>query len=279
MLKRSRLVHAPLLLLLGVLLAGCAGVPAIQDPTGIAFLDRFLAFLANPNVAYLLFVLGLLALIAEFATPGATLPGVAGVILLILSAYGLLNLPTNWLGPVLIITGIVMLLLDIKVTGFALSIGGIIAFLLGSLLIFTPPWAQMPLSAVPVPRLSPVLIIVTTVAVSLFFVFGIAAALKAQRRPVAVGRETLAGTTGIVLETLNPRGMVRIEGEEWSAESATGAEIPPGTAVRVVSVDGLRLQVERDWGAARWSERTAWTTETAASPDLPESPGPTNPGV
>jgi membrane-bound serine protease (ClpP class) len=253
-------------LFLGVLLAGCAGTPALQDPTGIAFLDRFLAFLANPNVAYLLLVLGLLALIAEFAAPGATLPGVVGVIMLILSLYGLLNLPTNWLGPVLIITGVVMLLLDIKVTGFALSIGGIIAFLLGSLLIFTPPWADMPLSAAPVPRLNPWLIIVTTVAVGLFFVLGIAAALKAQRRPVAVGRETLTGAAGVVVETLQPRGMVRIEGEEWSAESTTGAEIPKGTTVRVVAVDGLRLQVERDWGAARWSERMPWPPDSGDAP-------------
>lgn len=257
MVKTSRLLNALLLLSSGALLTGCASSPSLHDPTGVAFLDRFLAFLANPNVVYLFLVLGVLALIAEFATPGAVAPGVSGVILLILSLYGLLQLPTNWLGPVLMITGIVMLLLDIKVTGFALSVGGIIAFLLGSFLIFPPPWAVTP-PAASASKLNPLLVIATTAGVALFFIFGITAALKAHKRPVAVGRETLIGKTGVVYETLKPRGIVRIEGEDWTADNVTGEEIPAGTPVRVVSVDGLRLQVERDWGAARWSERAPW---------------------
>ncbi len=246
MLKRNRLLTGLLLLSGGALLAGCAGSIPLDDPTGVAFIDRFLAFLANPNVAYLLLVLGLLAVVAEFATPGAVAPGVSGAIMLILALYGLLRLPTNWLGPVLILTGVAMLLLDIKVAGFALSIGGVIAFLLGSLLIFTPPWAELPLAAAPVPRLNPWLILTTTVAVSLFFVLGIAAAFRAQRRPVAVGRETLIGKTGAAREALSPTGIVHIEGEEWSAENVTGESIPAGARIRVVGYDGLRLQVQRD---------------------------------
>ncbi len=244
MLKRRRFILGPFLFVLGVTLAGCAGT-TIDDPTGAAFIDRFLAFLANPNVAYLLLVLGLLAIIAEFATPGAVAPGVSGVIMLLLALYGLLNLPTNWLGPVLMITGVAMLLLDIKIAGFALSIGGVIAFLIGSLLIFTPPWAQMPGAAVQVARLNPWLIIVTTVGVGAFFILGIAAAVRAQLRPVAVGRETLIGRTGVAREALQPNGIVHIEGEEWSAQNVTGEEIPAGAGVRVVGFDGLRLQVER----------------------------------
>ncbi|MGE5603012.1 MAG: NfeD family protein [Nitrososphaerales archaeon] len=256
--KVSRMLYGPLLLLFGAVLAGCAGSPSFRDPTGVAFLDRLLAFLANPNVAYLLLVLGLLALIAEFTTPGAVAPGVSGVILLILALYGLLQLPTNWLGPVLMITGVVMLLLDIKVTGFALSVGGVIAFLLGSFIIFPPPWAVTPGAVAPVSKLNPWLAVATTTGVALFFIFGITAALKAQRRPVAVGRETLIGQTGVTHEALTPRGTVRIDGEEWTAENISGEEIPAGVRIRVVGVDGLRLQVERDWGAARWSERAPW---------------------
>ena len=263
MLKRDRLLLGPLLLLSGVALAGCTGPGVINDPTGVAFVDRFLAFLANPNVAYLLLVLGLLALVAEVATPGAVIPGVTGTIMLILATYGLLHLPTNWVGPVLMIAGVVMLLLDIKVTGFALSVGGVIAFLIGSLLIFTPPWEQLPLTAAPPASLSPLLILVTTVTVGLFFILGIAAAVRAQRRPIAVGRETLIGQSCTVHEALRPSGTVRIEGEEWSAQSNTGEEIPAGTRVRVVRLDGLRLQVERDWGAARWSERAPWPPDSA----------------
>ncbi len=244
MLKRCRLSVGSVALLSLSLLSGCAG-PFIEDPTGVAFVDRFLAFLANPNVTYLLLVLGLLALIAEFATPGAVIPGVAGVIMLLLSLYGLLQLPTNWLGPVLIIAGVAMMLIDIKVTGIALSVGGVIAFLIGSMLIFTPPWAEPPTVAAPVAQLNPWLMVGTTLGVGGFFILGIAAAFRAQFRPLAMGKETLIGKTGIARQPLNPDGIVRIEGEEWTAENATGEDIPAGTHIRVVGVDGLRLRVER----------------------------------
>ena len=196
MLKRCRLLAGSVTLLSAGLLSGCAG-PFIEDPTGIAFVDRALAFLANPNVAYLLFVLGLLALIAEVATPGAVLPGVAGVIMLLLSLYGLLQLPTNWLGPVLIIAGVAMMLIDIKVPGMVLSIGGVIAFLIGSVLIFTPPWVEPSQVTARVAQLNPWLIIGTTLGVGAFFILGVAAAYRAQFRPVAMGKETLIGKTCI----------------------------------------------------------------------------------
>ncbi len=244
MLKRCRLSLSSVALVSAGLLSGCAG-PFIEDPTGIAFVDRFLAFLANPNVAYLLFVLGLLSLIAELASPGAVIPGAAGVIMLLLSLYGLLQLPTNWLGPVLIIAGVAMLLIDIKVTGMALTIVGVIAFLIGSVLIFTPPWAELPQTAAPVAQLNPWLIVGTTLGVGAFFILGVTAAFRAQFRPLAMGTETLIGKTGVASQPLHPEGIVRIEGEEWTAENATGEEIPAGARVRVIGVDGLRLRVER----------------------------------
>jgi membrane-bound serine protease (ClpP class) len=244
--KYRRALLGLVLILVGLLLAGCASSATFDDPTGVTFIDRFLAFLVNPNVVYLLLVLGLLAVVAEFATPGAVVPGVSGTLMLILALYGLFRLPTNWLGPVLILTGVAMLLLDIKVTGFALSVGGVIAFLLGSLLMFTPPWSQLPLAAAPVARLNPWLIISTTVGVGLFFILGITAAFRAQLRPVAMGRETLIGKTGVVREPLSPQGIVHIEGEQWSAEAATGEAIPVGARVRVVGFNGLCVQVERE---------------------------------
>lgn len=254
--KRNGMLLGLLLLLTAAVLSGCAGAVPFAQPTGSPFVDRLLAFLASPNVAYLLFVFGLLAIIAEITTPGATAPGVAGAIMLILSLFGLLQLPTNWLGPVLIVAGIVMLLLDIKVTGFALSVGGLIAFALGSLLIFTPPWVRLGSGAAPVSTVNPWLVVAMTVGVALFFIFGIAAVVKAQRRPVAVGRETMIGKVGVARGELNPGGFVRLDGEDWSADNVTNEEIPAGTKVRVVAIEGLRLKVERDWGAARWSERT-----------------------
>jgi membrane-bound serine protease (ClpP class) len=205
------------------------------------FLDRFLALLANPTVAYLLLVFGLLSLVAELATPGATVPGVIGVICLLLSGYGLLNLPTNWLGIVLIIAAIVMFLVDIKVAGLALSIGGVIAFALGSLLLFTPPW--LPDTAASVARLDPWLVAVTSLGVGAFFVLGVAAGIRAHYFPVATGRETLPGRQGVVKQDLNPQGIVHLEGEEWSAMTADGHTVPAGTPVTVVRVRGLTLIV------------------------------------
>jgi membrane-bound serine protease (ClpP class) len=172
------------------------------------------------------------------------IPGVAGAIMLLLSLYGLLQLPTNWLGPVLMIAGVAMMLIDIKVPGIVLSIGGVIAFLIGSMLIFTPPWVE-PQVAAPVAQLNPWLIVGTTLGVGAFFTLGIAAAFRAQFSPLAAGRETLIGKTGIARQPLQPTGIVHIEGEEWTAENITGEEIPAGAHIRVVGFDGLRLRVER----------------------------------
>ncbi len=222
-------------------LAGAAG----QQQTPANALDSFLALLANPNVAYLLLVLGLLGIVAEAVTPGAGFPGVAGVLCLLLSFYGLLRLPTNWIGLGLIVAGIVMFLVDIKVAGWALSIGALVAFALGSLLIFTPFWIE-PSGAAPVARLNPWLIVGATGGVGAFFFLGLAAAVKAQFRPVAVGTETLVGQTGVVKQDLAPQGIVHVRGEEWSAVSAIGATLPAGTPIRVLSVDGLTLRVQAE---------------------------------
>lgn len=241
---RHRFAHLGWFLLLGLGFFGAQPAHAgglAQEP--IAALDRFLAFLANPNVAYLLLVMGLLGLVAEIVTAGSVFPGVAGVICLLLSLYGLLQLPTNWIGIALIAAGIVMFLADIKVSGFGLSIGAVIAFALGSLLIFTPFWVEVPTTAAPVAQLNPWVIVAATGGVAAFFLLAVSAAVKAQFRPVAMGQTTLIGKIGTVKSPLDPEGIVHLEGEEWTAISATGAPLPVGTAVRVVDVQGLRLQV------------------------------------
>lgn len=212
----------------------------VQAP--IAGIDRFLAFLADPNIAYLLLVVGLLGVVAEAVTAGAVFPGVTGAICLLLSAYGLLHLPTNWIGLALIAAGMVMFVLDLKISGFALSIGAVIAFALGSLLIFTPFWVSAD-QAVPAARLNPWLIAGATGGVAAFFLLGLTAAVRAHLRPAAMGRVTLLGKAGSVKTALTPQGIVHVEGEEWSAASATGAHLPAGTPVRVVGIEGLTLRV------------------------------------
>ncbi|MGQ9839535.1 MAG: NfeD family protein [Anaerolineae bacterium] len=239
---RLRPLGAFLLLGLGLLVARPAHAGGLaQEP--LSALDRLLAFPANPNVAYLLLVMGLLGLVAEIVTAGSVFPGVVGTICLLLSFYGLLQLPTNWIGIALIAAGIVMFLADIKVTGFGLSIGALISFALGSLLIFTPFWVETPSAAAPVAQLNPWVILAATGGVAAFFLLAVSAAVKAQFRPVAMGQDTMIGKIGVVKSLLDPEGIVHLEGEEWTAVSATGAPLSVGTPVRVVGVQGLRLQV------------------------------------
>jgi membrane-bound serine protease (ClpP class) len=226
-------------------LGGMLGVvltPGLHAQTQVPLLLNLLGFLADPNVAYFLLIVGLLGIVAEAVTPGAVLPGVVGVISLILALAGLGQMPTNWAGVALIAAGVVMFVLDLKVAGFGLSIGALIAFALGSALLFTPFW--VPASEASGVRLNPWLILGTTLGVAAFFFLGLSAAVRAQRRPVAVGRETLVGKIGVVRKPLRPSGIAHLQGEEWSAMSSTGAEIPAGTPIRVVAVNGLSLRVE-----------------------------------
>jgi membrane-bound serine protease (ClpP class) len=217
-----------------------AAADATIAQTSIPVVERLLALLSNPNLAYLLLVSGLMALVAEISAPGASFPGVAGVILLIMAMVGLLQLPTNWVGVLLIVAAVVMFLLDLKVGGVALSIGALIALGLGSLLVFTPFWVDAPAGAA---QLNPWLVIGTVLAVEAFFALGLSRAMQAQRSPVAVGRETLIGQRAVVTKELAPVGAVRVESEEWSAISADGATVPVGVAVEVIGLEGLVLRV------------------------------------
>jgi len=228
-----------------ILLGGLLGVvPAdIVGQTPAPLFNQLLTLLANPNVAYLLLVLGLLGLAAEVVTGGTVISGIVGVICLILALFGLGQLPTNWAGAALIFASIIMFLLDLHISGFALSVGGLIAFALGSALLFSPPW-RLPVEGAAV-GISPWLIVLTTGGVAAFFLLAIAAVVKSRSAPVVVGRRTLIGQTGTVQEALDPRGIVHIGGETWSAVSTAGT-IATGATVRVVGVKGLTLSVVPD---------------------------------
>ncbi|MCX6033231.1 MAG: hypothetical protein NT169_28605 [Chloroflexi bacterium] len=242
--RNLRFLGCSLSLLAGLPLALPAGaVSEVAAQAPVPLLDQFLALLANPNVAYFLFVLGLLGLVAEVVTAGAVFPGVLGAISLILALVGLGSLPTNWGGAALILAGVIMLVLDFKVTGYGLTVGGLIAFAIGSLLIFTPFWTPLAPEALSV-RLSPWVIVGTTAGVAAFFVMGLSAAIRAQFRPLAVGRQLVVGRIGTVRQALAPAGIVHLDGEEWSATSADGATLPVGASVQVLAVDGLTLKVE-----------------------------------
>ncbi len=198
--------------------------------------------IVDPNIAYILLTLGMIALIAELYHPGAIFPGATGVIALLIAFVALGSLPVNWGGVALIVLAILMFILDIKVAGFALSIAGGIAFVLGSLFLFSPFSPAAPSS--PLVRVSPWVLAANTLVLVGFFAVVVRAAVKAQRQAALSGKQVVLGRTGIAESALDPVGVVRIGGETWTAEAEDGP-VPSGDDVVVVAIDGLRLQVRR----------------------------------
>jgi membrane-bound serine protease (ClpP class) len=198
--------------------------------------------IVDPNIAYLLFSLGTLALIAEFYHPGAILPGVTGVISLILAFVALGSLPVNWGGIALIVLAFAFFVLDIKVVGFALSVAGAISFILGSLLIFSPFRPSAPT----MPRLavSPWLLAGMTALLVGFFTLVVTAALRAQRQTVLMSTQGLVGATGVAVSDLDPQGVVQVRSETWTAIAEPGP-VSAGETVEVIGTDSLRLRVRR----------------------------------
>jgi membrane-bound serine protease (ClpP class) len=197
--------------------------------------------LVDPNIAYILLSLGTIALIAEFYNPGAVLPGVTGAICLILAFIALGSLPVNWGGMALIGLAFFLFILDLKVTGFALSVAGAISFVLGSLFLFSPFAPTSPT----MPRLSvsPWLLVLMTFLLVGFFSFAVTAGLRAQRQKVLMGRRRLVGATGVALSDLAPQGVVQVQSETWTAVATES--VKAGETVEVVDSDGLYLQVHR----------------------------------
>ncbi len=207
---------------------------------GMNFAENFLHIIVDPNIAYLLLSIGTLALVAEFYHPGAILPAVTGVICLILAFVAFGSLPVNWGGVALIVIAVVFFVLDIKVAGFMLSVGGGIAFVLGSLMLFSPftsPSPTMPRFTVSWP-----LIVLMTVTIASFFLFAVSAGIRAQRAKAATGVESMIGATGMAVSDLDPWGTVQVKSELWSAVAEEGS-IKKGEQVRVVSAKGVRLKV------------------------------------
>lgn len=200
--------------------------------------EKMLNILSDPNVAYILFLLGLYGLIFELYSPGAIFPGIIGGICMILALYTMHTLPVNYAGLALIVFGVILFLLEIKIVSHGLlGIGGVISLLLGSMMLIRTDgtWAVANLSWT---------VIITAVAVSsLFFLFVIGMGLKAQRAKPAIGLEAMIGETGLSLSELNPGGTVRMHGEIWKAISRSGL-IPEGKKVVVTGFLNFTLLVE-----------------------------------
>lgn len=197
--------------------------------------SRLLAVITDPNVAYVLMLIGIYGLIYELASPGMVLPGVVGAISLILALFAFQVLPINYAGLGLIVIGIAFMVGEALLPSFgALGIGGLIAFVIGSVMLLE---TEMPGYGI-----SYAVIAALAIASAIFFVFVIGMALKARRRPVVSGREQMTGSEGVVLEDFEHQGHIRIHGELWMAVAAR--PLRKGQRVRVTRVDGLNLHVE-----------------------------------
>lgn len=197
---------------------------------------KILNIISNPNVAYLLMLLGFYGIFFEFTNPGAIFPGVFGSISLILALYAFQPdiLPVNWAGLILIIIAIIMFILEIKIISHgALTIGGIIAMTMGSLMLFESP--EPFLSA------SLKVIIPAVLVTALFFIFTISLALKAYRRKPQTGAEGLIGYEGEAKTDVHATGQVFVHGEIWSAWS--DEPVKAGDKITVEKVENLKLKV------------------------------------
>ena len=202
----------------------------------LTFRERFLATIADPNIAYIFMLLGIYGLIFELQNPGAILPGVVGAICLVLAFMSFQTLPLNYAGVALILLAIVLFVLEIKITSHGLlSIGGVVAMFLGSLMLID--------SVEPALRVSLGVIIPAVLATAAFFLFVVGLGLRAQRNPVTTGQEGLVGELCRVTTRLDPAGRVAVHGEIWRAESAEGEPVDEGATVEVVQVAGLLLKV------------------------------------
>ena len=204
----------------------------------MSFIEKLLNIISDPNIAYILLMLGFYGLLFELYNPGSIFPGIVGVIGLILGLYSLHTLPINYAGLALIVVGIILFLLEIKITSYGLlTIGGIVSLLLGSLMLIRED------SSFEFLRISRSVIIIFTALTTLFFLFVVGAGITAQKAKPVTGIEGFIGETGITLETLDPIGTVRVHGEIWRAESVSG-RIEMGEKIYVKSMKNFKVYVE-----------------------------------
>jgi membrane-bound serine protease (ClpP class) len=211
-----------------------AGAPQVL--LGMSWRERLFNTLANPNVAYLLFLLGVLALIAEIFAPHGMVTGTLGVLAMILAVIGLANLPIQLSGALLLILGMVLLVLELKITSHGvLTVVGLIAFIFGSVLLFPD---------IPGYHLSPWAIGSVAVLWAVLLSAVVRLVLKARHGPKLVGVERLVGTIGVAKTELAPRGVVLLSGEDWDAQ-ADPSPVGRGERVQVLEVQGLTLRVRK----------------------------------
>jgi membrane-bound serine protease (ClpP class) len=209
---------------------------AVVKEQAMGFRYKLLGIISNPNIAYILMILGFYGLYFELSNPGAILPGVAGAICLILAFYALQTLPINYAGLMLIILAIGLFIAEAFITSHGiLGVGGAIAMLFGSLMLIDSPEPSL--------QISWTVIIPVVAASALLFIVTVTVAIRAQRSPVDTGKEGLIGMHAEAKTDVGRDGQVFIRGEYWNAWS--DETIRKGEKVTVTAVDGLRLKVRK----------------------------------
>jgi membrane-bound serine protease (ClpP class) len=196
------------------------------------FRDKILKTISDPNIAYILMMIGMAGLYFELSHPGAIFPGVIGAISLILAFYSFQTLPVNYAGLLLVVLAILLFIAEIKVASYGiLSAGGIVSLALGSIMLFEEVGVSLQL------------MMPTIVLIGGFFVVVSTLAFRAYRSKPKVGMEGLKGAVGVVKQPIDPEGFVFVHGELWRAISSE--KIDPGERVEVEGAEGLVLRVKR----------------------------------
>lgn len=214
----------------------------VPDRRQMGLRENILKSLADPNIAYIIFLIGLAGLYFELSNPGAVFPGVIGALALIIAFYAMQTLSANYAGVLLIILSAVFFLIELKVVSYGLlTLGGIIAMVLGSLMLFDSP--------VPYFRLSYSVIFTMVGLMSAFFIVLIVLVVKSQSRKPVTGHEGLINLCGEASTDISETGKVFVHGEYWNAKS--DSLIEKGLPIRVVAVEGMVLTVEKAQSAER----------------------------
>jgi membrane-bound serine protease (ClpP class) len=208
------------------------------------FLDHFLEFISDPNVTFILITIGGLGLVIELFNPGLYVPGVVGVISLLLAYLALGNLPVNWAGVAFILLAIGLAVLETQVAGWGvLGVGAIASFLVGGLILFTQFGDRSP--TLPPMSVNLWLLGGVILVLALALLYLLRLVYQTRRGDVSPDHPPLVGELGIVTSDLNPRGVVELASETWTAVSLDDTVIPAGESVIVTQRDGLILTVAR----------------------------------